>query len=153
MTALSTILENREAQAWLKQFKPHDQERAAELLTKMRLISRDEFVDELRSLITIRAAAQVGMVGLYAERELRVRQGVPNRLFKEANRKIRRAHGIGPQAVKPTRAYDPSVSVVKGSWPNSSLSFVALDRTNLSLLWTWRRSWRSTSNRCVNTAA
>lgn len=109
MTTITSILESIQAQAWLKQFRVADQDRAAKLLSKFRLVSRDEFADGLRELVTLRADSVDGPVGLYAERELRVRLGVPNRLFKESTRKVRRAHGVGPQAVKPTKAYDPSV--------------------------------------------
>ena len=48
-------------------------------------------------------------MGLYVERELPRYKGRPNRLFKETKTKVRKAYGIGPQPVKPTRAYDPDV--------------------------------------------
>lgn len=79
------------------------------MLEKFMLVSRDEFANELRALILQRANAVKGVVGLFAERELQMWGGVPNRLFKESKRKVRRAEGVGPQAVKPTKSYDPSV--------------------------------------------
>jgi hypothetical protein len=109
LVAQRSILESLQTQAWLRQFRPADQKRAAELLLRFRLVSRDEFADGLRDLIATRGQASAGPVGLYAERELRLRFGVPNRLFKEARRKVRRAYGIGPPAVRATRAYDPAV--------------------------------------------
>lgn len=108
-TMIPSLLDSPTATAWLKQFRLQDQRRAAELLSNFRLVSRDEFADSLRDLVISRADAITGPVGLYAERELRMRLGVPNRLFKETNRKLKRAYGVGPQAVKPTKAYDTSV--------------------------------------------
>ncbi len=79
------------------------------MLRAMKLVSRDAFAERLRQLILDRANTVPGPVGLYAERELRKRKGVPHRLFKQPQRKPRRAHGIGPQPVQPTRGYDPDV--------------------------------------------
>lgn len=95
--------------AWLSQFRIEDQERAAKLVGSFLLVSHDEFHDNLRALLTARAIAQPGPVALYAERKLQKRFGVPHRLFWESNRKVKRAEGIGPQPVKPTRGYDPDV--------------------------------------------
>jgi len=95
--------------AWLSQFDIRDQERAAKLVSRFLLVSHDEFHDNLRALLTARARVHPGPVALYAERELPKRFGVPNRLFKEPNSKVKRAVGIGPQPVKPTRGYDPDV--------------------------------------------
>lgn len=103
------ILTEETTLAWLSQFRVEDQERAAKLVGSFLLVSHDEFADNLRALLTARAVAQPGPVALYAERELPKRFGVPHRLFKEPNRKVKRAEGIGPQPVKPTRGYDPDV--------------------------------------------
>lgn len=103
------ILAEETTLAWLSQFSVEDQKRAARLVGSFLLVSHDEFHDNLRALLTNRAMAKPGPVALYAERELPKRFGVPHRLFKEPNRKVRRAEGIGPQPVKPTRGYDPEV--------------------------------------------
>ena len=50
-----------------------------------------------------------GPIALYAERELGRRLGVPHRLFKESKGKVKRAYGVGPQPVRPTKAYQPEV--------------------------------------------
>lgn len=75
----------------------------------MKLVSRDDFAERLRKLIIARGNAIVGPVGLYAERELRKYKGVPNRIFKQCDKKPMRAIGIGPAPVQSTKAYDPSV--------------------------------------------
>lgn len=93
----------------MRQFRVSDQKRAAELLGKFRLVSRDEFHDELTELILNRALETTGPVGLYAEREIRKHLKVPNRLFKESRLKVRRAFGVGPNAVQPRMAYDKEV--------------------------------------------
>ena len=79
------------------------------MLRKMVLVSRDAFADRLRERVSRRLLGGDGPVGLYAERELRRRHGVPHKLFSETKTKIRRAYGMGPQPVKPTKAYDPEV--------------------------------------------
>ena len=113
MNAMSTptppILAEKTTLAWLSQFRVEDQARAAKLAAAIALVSHDEFADNLRRLLSTRANAQAGPVALYAERELPKRFGIPHRLFKEANRKIKRATGIGPQPVKPARRYNPDV--------------------------------------------
>lgn len=108
-TATPPILTEETTLAWLSQFRVEDQTRAAKLVSAVVLVSHDEFSNNLRALLTVRANAQSGPVALYAERELRKRFGIPHRLFKEANRKIKRAKGNGPQPVQPTRGYDPDV--------------------------------------------
>lgn len=108
-TSTPPILAEATTLAWLSQFRVEDQARAAKLATAILLVSHDEFFDNLRALLSARGNAQAGPIALYAERELPKRFGVPNRLFKEANRKIRRAEGVGPQPVQPTRRYDPDV--------------------------------------------
>lgn len=104
-----SILSEETTLAWLSQFRVEDQARAARLVGRFLLVSHDEFHDNLRALLTARAMAQPGPVALYAERELPKRFGVPHRLFREPNRKVKRAEGVGPQPVQPTRRYDPDV--------------------------------------------
>ena len=95
--------------AWLNQFRLQDQERAAQLLQHVRLIGRDEFADNLLAMIRKQAKTTSGPVGLYVEREVGKRKGVPHKLFKEKNLRICRAFGIGPNAVKPTNPREKSV--------------------------------------------
>lgn len=96
-------------QAWLAQFDAADQPLAIELLRAMKLVSRDQFSDRLSQLILRRLVDGDEPIGVYVERELRKRNGKPHRLFKEVNRKVRRAHGVGPQPVQPTKSYDADV--------------------------------------------
>lgn len=103
------MLESEEGMAWLRQFALHDQKLAADLLEVFCFVSRDEFATGLRKQILREAERINGPIALYAERELRHRLGVPHRLFKEATGKVKRAYGVGPQPVKPTKAYQPEV--------------------------------------------
>lgn len=107
----STLVEvSDNGRRWLGQFALGDRGLATELLRGIVLVSRDEFADGLRALILEKAEDAGGPVALYAERELGHRHGVPHRLFKETNRKPKRAlGGIGPPAVKATKAYNISV--------------------------------------------
>ncbi|RUY94732.1 MULTISPECIES: hypothetical protein [unclassified Mesorhizobium] len=104
----SKFLSSDTTLAWLGQFDAADQLTAVDLLESMQLVSRDKFNDRLRELILARSRGD-GLIGLYAERELNHRRGVPHRLFKESARKVKRAEGSGPQPVRPTKAYDPDV--------------------------------------------
>jgi hypothetical protein len=95
--------------AWLGQFEPEDQATAVTLLRAMTLVSRDAFADRLRDLILHRLREGQAPIGLYVERELRHRYGVPFRLFKESATKVHRAYGVGPKPVEPTKSYDADV--------------------------------------------
>jgi hypothetical protein len=95
--------------AWLGQFDPDDQAAAQAMLQNMMLVSRDAFADGLRKLILHRLAAGEEPVGLYAEREVRHHKGIPNRLFKETKKKVKRAFGAGPAPVEATKTYRPEV--------------------------------------------
>ena len=109
MAGNAAFLKAEATQAWLGQFDPADQPVACNLLRAMTLVSRDAFFERLRQLILARLSEGSEPVGLYAERELGHRHGVPHRLFKETETKVRRASGSGPQPVKPTKAYNPDV--------------------------------------------
>ncbi|MDP1872901.1 hypothetical protein [Phenylobacterium sp.] len=95
--------------AWLGQFEPEDQPVAVAILRAMMLVSRDAFAEGLRKLLLERLAKGGEPIGLYVERELRHRHGVPFRLFKETTTKVRRAYGVGPRPVEPTQSYDADV--------------------------------------------
>lgn len=105
----SAFLKAEPTLAWLGQFEPEDQPVAVSLLRAMTLVSRDAFAEGLRAQLLIQLAKGNGPIGVYVERELRHRQGVPFRLFKETKTKVRRAFGVGPPPVQPTRAYDADV--------------------------------------------
>jgi hypothetical protein len=109
MRSNSKFLRDDSTLGWLAQFDPADQQAATELLQEMQLVSRDAFAERLRKLLVQRGEKGGRPIGLYAEREVRRHRGVPNRLFKEADTKVKRAHGVGPQPVQPTRDYDPKV--------------------------------------------
>jgi hypothetical protein len=93
MPDMTSFIHDERVQKWLDQFASGDRSLAEELLSSLLLVSRDDFNDQLRALILERAAEVDGVVALYAERELRHRLGIPNRLFKESARKPRRAEG------------------------------------------------------------
>ena len=103
------FLQHSAIKAWLGQFVPSDQPDVVEMLSAIRLVSRDAFVHDLKTLIGQRINEGPGPIGLYAEREIRKQYGVPNALFKRTKTKVKRAIGVGPLPIKPTRAYDPEV--------------------------------------------
>ncbi len=109
MLTNTSMLDSEAGMAWLRQFALHDQKLAADLLEVFRFVSRDEFATGLRELVLHEARCIDGPIALYAERELRHRLGIPHRLFKESKGKVKRAYGVGPLPVKPTRAYQPEV--------------------------------------------
>lgn len=109
MPAETSVLDTEAAKAWIRQCDLRDQTLAAEMLGVFVLVSRDEFATGLTALVMQKAESLTGPIGLYAERELGHRLGVPHRLFKESPGKIKRAYGVGPQPVKPTKAYMPEV--------------------------------------------
>lgn len=109
MAGNASFLKNETTLAWLGQFDAADQPTAVELLRALMLVSRDTFAERLRELILHRLGAGKEPVGLYVERELRHRHGVPFRLFKETSTKVHRAYGVGPKPVEPTKAYDADV--------------------------------------------
>src|SRR6516165_3596473 len=86
----AAFLNSSTTQAWLSQFDPTDQSAAIELLEACDLVSRDTFSERLRKLTLERLQSEAGPVGLYVERELKKRNGVPHRLFKESRTKVRR---------------------------------------------------------------
>jgi hypothetical protein len=105
----ASFLKAETTQAWLSQFNPEDQEMAADLLRSMMLVSRDKFAERLLEVLERCLADGNTPIGLYVERELRHRKGVPHRLFKESKGKIKRAYGSGPDPVKPIKPWNPDV--------------------------------------------
>jgi hypothetical protein len=109
MPVADTFLASDATLAWLGQFEAKDQVAAEAMLRAMALVSGDTFRNRLRELVLHRMRRSAEPVGLYAERELHRQKGVPDRLFKETRTKKRRAFGLGPQPVRPTKGYDPEV--------------------------------------------
>lgn len=110
MEKRTAIASDARARAWLEQFHLGDRSRAQRLLEAFAFVSRDDFIDQMRAMLLRESQTVPGAIALYAERELRHRWGKPHRLFKESRRSVKRAIGAkGPDAVKPTKAYDPSV--------------------------------------------
>jgi hypothetical protein len=105
----ATFLKSEATLAWLGQFTPDDQPTAIELLRALALVSRDMFAERLRRLVLKRAEDGNTPVGLYVERELRHRKGVPFKLFKETKGRVKRAFGVGPPPIQPTQSYDADV--------------------------------------------
>ena len=106
---MSSLLENELTKIWLRQFTLGDQRLAEDLLKRFVFVSRDEFSSGLINLIIKKASLVNGPIGLYAERELNHRLGVPHKLFKEERRKIKRAFGVGPTPVRPLNNSKPEV--------------------------------------------
>jgi hypothetical protein len=95
---------------WLRQFRAADQSLALRLVRQIRTVDSNEFQQGL--LAAIRAAEQSisGRIALFVEREVRKGPGkVPNRLFKQTDRKPRRAYGIGPPLIQPLRSVNRNV--------------------------------------------
>jgi hypothetical protein len=94
---------------WLSQFDVDSQADAISIVESIETVSYDQLFTGLRDLLIARKNSLKGNIGLYAERELPSRNGIPHRLFKESKTKIRRAFGVGPAPVSPTRVYKPEV--------------------------------------------
>lgn len=105
----SAFIKAKPTLAWLGQFEPEDQPVAVALLRAMTLVSRDAFAEGLRKLLLDRLDKGQEPIGVYVEREIRHRHGIPFRLFKETKSKVRRGHGVGPRPVEPTQAFDADV--------------------------------------------
>ena len=105
MTKLS---ETEEGIRWIKQFREDDQLLGCYLLDAITLVGHEEFIAGLRQLIIGEFKNVNGVVALFAEREVkRGKNKVPHRLYKEPyTKKNRRAYGMGPQPVQPTKNYD-----------------------------------------------
>ncbi|MFO0452155.1 MAG: hypothetical protein ACK52I_26470 [Pseudomonadota bacterium] len=103
------LTETKAAIEWVGQFDVRHQVLAIELLDAVSLVSNQELMSGLRDLLVDYAQATKVPVALYAEREVKKWNGIPNRLFKESRQLPRRAYGSGPQPVQPTRAYDPQI--------------------------------------------
>lgn len=108
---MTNFSETLRAAEWLTQFATQSARgSAARLVDAITLVSHDALFEGLRTRIFERADAVYGVVGLYAEREIRKWKGIPNRLFKESKSGGHcRGHGGGPRPVQPTNTYNPEV--------------------------------------------
>ncbi|WP_432207369.1 phosphoribosyltransferase-like protein [Burkholderia pyrrocinia] len=103
--ALTTsVLKTATRGEWLDQFSSSDRPFAEKLLNAVHVVSHDEFFNVMCTLIMGAFDRKEGAVGLYPEREVRKRLGVPHRLFKErlsarkrpSRKKKRSAFGEAP---------------------------------------------------------
>ncbi|EIW90162.1 hypothetical protein AGRI_02388 [Alishewanella agri BL06] len=97
------------AKGWLSQFSCQDQTQAESLLNSIRHISVEKVTRELKFLIGEILQNQKGVVGLYAEREIRKTRGSVHKIFKETQTKVKRAIGSGPKAIDPIFRYKQDV--------------------------------------------
>ncbi len=98
-------LRNRNIIEWLAQFESSDQPTAAQLLSEILTVDANELTAGLRTILLDFAKCHQGPIALYAERHIRRRKNVPNRLFEESRSRPRRAQGNGPPPVPPGRPY------------------------------------------------
>jgi hypothetical protein len=103
--ALTAIIPTNATRAnWLNQFSSSDRPLAEKLLNAVHVVSHDEFANVMYMLIMGTFERKEGAVGLYPEKEVRKRLGVPHRLFKErssprnrpSRKKKRSAFGEAP---------------------------------------------------------
>ncbi|MGM8932408.1 phosphoribosyltransferase-like protein [Salinicola halophyticus] len=96
-----SFIASQTTQTWLAQFDPMSQGNVVKMLQAMRLVSRDQFSESIRTrLLQVSNNAQ-GRVGLYVERELPPKKYSPEPLFQQPQRKPRRAFGPGPDPIRP----------------------------------------------------
>jgi hypothetical protein len=90
---------------WLAQFELPDQPIAARLLSDILTVDANELVSGLRAVILDFAQKNPGPIALYSERHIRRQNGMPDRLFKETQKRPRRSIGTGPPPVPGGRPY------------------------------------------------
>lgn len=94
------IDQNDEAiKGWLSQFEGGDRNLAVDLIENLVHIGADEFQQRMLAMLRALPQTHAGPFGLYVERKVRCYKGVPNRLFKEPQRKIKRSSGGGPKPI------------------------------------------------------
>lgn len=84
---------------WLSQFSGPDRDHATDLIENLLYVSADDFQRRMLAMLRDLPNHNDGPLGLYVERKVRRYKGVPNRLFKEPQRKVKRAIGGGPDPV------------------------------------------------------
>jgi hypothetical protein len=89
---------------WLGQFKGEDRNLASKLIANLLYVDADEFQSRILQMLRDLPGTHEGPFGLYVERKARRYNGIPNRLFREPKRKVRRAIGGGPRPVDSTHA-------------------------------------------------
>lgn len=71
------------------------------MLKAMRLVSRDQFSESIRTRLLQVSKNAKGLVGLYVEREIPPKNCPPEPLFQQPSLPPRRAFGLGPAAIQP----------------------------------------------------
>lgn len=87
--------DDKNISGWISQFHGNDRDLAAELLSNILYINADDFTKRIKHIINDLSKHYKEPFGLYVERKVRRYNGVPNKLFKEHRRKIKRAYGGG----------------------------------------------------------
>ena len=87
--------------AWLAQFDPTSQGHMIQMLQAMRLVSRDQFSESVRTRVLQISEESQGRIGLYVEREIPPKGISPEPLFQQADIRPRRAYGPGPAPICP----------------------------------------------------
>lgn len=91
--------------AWLSQFDGDDIALSEMLIEQLLYVTADEFHERMTGMLRDLPNQFDAPFGLYAERKVRRRNGIPNQLFKQPRRvKNRKAYGGGPQPVDSTHA-------------------------------------------------
>jgi hypothetical protein len=94
---------------WLAQFQPQDSPLAERLVDGIRFVSHSELASSLRESLLELVAESKKTVALFTEREQRRPGGTIERLYKQAAKRPRKAHGAALRPVDPKLAYDPKV--------------------------------------------
>ena len=121
-----------EIDSWITQFETRDQKDARVLLSAIKHIDADQFENKLFALIQSRIRCGSKPVGLYVESERGHRKGRVYRLFKEPNRKHRRAYGSGPKIISPSTTINPEVGS-EGLIANVITRIYRLDKNNVAI--------------------
>ncbi|MFC0269627.1 phosphoribosyltransferase-like protein, partial [Kushneria aurantia] len=95
------FIEYSATKAWLAQFDPKSQGSMVKMLQAMRLVSRDQFSESIRTRLLQVSEKVGGRVGLYVERELPPKNHPPEPLFLQPDIPPRRAYGPGPDPIRP----------------------------------------------------
>lgn len=98
------FIASKTTQTWLGQFDPTAQGDMIKMLQAMRLVSRDQFSESLRTRLLQASDRTQGRIGLYVEREIPPKNHSPEPVFQQAYIRPRRASGPGPDPIRPDSA-------------------------------------------------
>ncbi|EBL1339783.1 hypothetical protein ABRE13_002202 [Salmonella enterica] len=101
MPGNKNFITSETTQTWLAQFDPQSQIKMIKMLEAMRLVSRDQFSESIRTRILQISEKVDGRVGLYVEREIPPKKQPPIPLFQQVSTRPRRAFGQGPAPISP----------------------------------------------------